>query len=106
MQEALQPFLPGVEVERIIGWDWANDPLALGTWCIFRPGQLAQVLPELRAAEGRLFFASGDSAIAWRSSIDGAIEGGYLGARHIDDYLTAGGQPARSAADLARPVGV
>jgi monoamine oxidase len=106
MQEALQPFLPGVEVERIIGWDWANDPHALGTWCIYRPGQLAQVLPELRATEGRLFFASGDSAIAWRSSIDGAIEGGYHGARHIDDYLTAGGHPARSTADLARPVGV
>ena len=106
MQEALQAFLPGVEVERIIGWDWANDPHALGTWCIYRPGQLAQVLPELRATEGRLFFASGDSAIAWRSSIDGAIEGGYLGARHIDDYLTAGRQQARSAAELARPVGV
>lgn len=80
MQDALQPLLPGVEVERIIGWDWTNDPLALGTWCIYRPGQLAQVLPELRATEGRLFFASGDSAIAWRSSIDGAIEGGYHGA--------------------------
>jgi monoamine oxidase len=105
MQEALQPLLPGVEVERIIGWDWANDPHALGTWCIFRPGQLAQVLPELRATEGRLFFASGDSAIAWRSSIDWAIEGGYHGARHIDDYLTAGGHPA-PAADLAPPLGV
>jgi monoamine oxidase len=55
-------------VESIIGWDWANDPLALGTWCIFRPGQLAQVLPDLRTTEGRLFFAGGDSAIAWRSS--------------------------------------
>ena len=48
MQEALQPLLPGVEVERIVGWDWANDPLALGTWCIYRPGQLARVLPDLR----------------------------------------------------------
>lgn len=30
-----------------------GDPLALGTWCIFRPGQLAKVLPDLRTTEGR-----------------------------------------------------
>jgi monoamine oxidase len=93
-------------VESIIGWDWANDPLALGTWCNFRPGQLAQVLPDLRTTEGRLFFAGRDSAIAWRSSIDGAIEGGYRAARDIDDRLTTSGHPARSAAEPARQVGV
>jgi len=71
---ALQPLLPGVEVESIVGWDWTNDPLALGTCGIFRPGQLAQVLPDLRTTEGRLFFAGADSAIAWRSFIDGAIQ--------------------------------
>ena len=94
MQAALQPLLPGVEVERIIGWDWVNDPLALGTWCIYRPGQLARVLPDLRTTEGRLFFAGADWAIAWRSFIDGAIESGYRAARDIDDYLTAGGDQA------------
>lgn len=94
-----------MEVDSIVGWDWSNDPLALGTWCIYRPGQLARVLPDLRSTEGRLFFAGGDSAIAWRSSIDGAIEGGYHAARHIDDYLSAGGQQARSTAGLAQPVG-
>jgi monoamine oxidase len=95
MQAALQPLLPGVEVESILGWDWTNDPLALGTWCIYRPGQLAQVLPDLRTTEGRLFFAGADSAIAWRSFIDGAIESGYRAARHIDDYLTTVGHQAR-----------
>ena len=105
MQAALQPLLPGVEVDRIIGWDWSNDPLSLGTWCIYRPGQLAQVLPDLRTTEGRLFFAGADSATAWRSFIDGAIESGYRGARDIDDHLSAGGQQARSTAGLAQPVG-
>ena len=112
MQDALQPLLPGVEVERIVGWDWANDPLALGTWCIYRPGQLARVLPELRATEGRLYFASGDGAIAWRSFIDGAIESGYRAARDIDNYLTAGGDagvirrrgPAQPGRQLTSPV--
>lgn len=96
MQEALQTFLPGVEVERIVGWDWTNDPLALGTWCIYRPGQLAKVLPDLRTTEGRLFFAGADSATVWRGFIDGAIESGYRSARHIDDYLTAGAAAAQS----------
>ena len=89
MQAALQPLLPGVEVERIVGWDWADDPLALGTWCIYRPGQLARVLPDLRTTEGRLFFAGADSAIAWRSFIDGAIESGYRAARDIDRLLSS-----------------
>ena len=84
MQAALQPLLPDVEVERIVGWDWADDPLALGTWCIYRPGQLARVLPDPRSTEGRLFFAGADSAIAWRSFIDGAIQSGYRAARDID----------------------
>ncbi|MFF1496602.1 flavin monoamine oxidase family protein [Streptomyces sp. NPDC058304] len=96
MQQALQPLLPGVEVESIVGWDWSNDPLALGTWCIYRPGQLAKVLPDLRTTEGRLFFAGADSASTWRGFIDGAIESGYRSARDIDDYLTAGGTSANS----------
>jgi monoamine oxidase len=87
MQVALRRLLPGVEVERIFGWDWATDPYALGTWCVLRPGQLQRFLPELRRSEGRLFFASGDSAVAWRGFIDGAIESGYRAAREIDAYL-------------------
>ena len=89
MQTALRRLLPGVDVERIFGWDWAADPFALGTWCVFRPGQADRLLPELRRSEGRFFFASGDSAIAWHGCIDGAIESGYRAAREIDRYLTA-----------------
>jgi pseudooxynicotine oxidase len=88
MQVALRRLLPGVEVVSIFGWDWAADPYALGTWCIFKPGQLTRLMPELRRSENRLFFASGDSAVAWRSSIDGAIESGYRSAREIDHFLT------------------
>ncbi len=88
MQVALRRLLPGVDVERIFAWDWASDPFALGTWCVFRPGQTGRFLPELRRSEGRLFFASGDSAVAWRGFIDGAIESGYRGAREIDEYLS------------------
>ena len=87
LQAALEPLLPGARVDSVFGWDWDADPYALGTWCVFRPGQPGRVLPSLREQEGRLFFASGDSAIAWRGFIDGAIESGYRGAREIDRYL-------------------
>ena len=87
MQAALRPLLPGVVVERVLGWDWAADPLALGTRCVFKPGQPDHVLPELRRTEGRIFFASGDSSIGWRGFIDGAIESAYRSAREIDRFL-------------------
>jgi pseudooxynicotine oxidase len=88
MQVALRPLLPGARVQSIFGWNWAGDPLARGTWCMFRPGQ-GRVLPELRRSEGRFFFAGGDSAIGWRGTIDGAIESGYRAAREIDRFLNA-----------------
>jgi monoamine oxidase len=87
IQAALRPLLPGIEVERVFGWDWAADPLALGTWCVFKPGQPDRVLPELRRTENRIFFASGDSAIGWRGFIDGAIESGYRSAHDIHRFL-------------------
>jgi monoamine oxidase len=87
MQTALARLLPGVKVESLFGWDWDADPYALGTWCIYQPGQPGRLLPGLREQEGRLFFASADSAIAWRGFIDGAIESGYRAAREIDQYL-------------------
>ncbi|MFD4866202.1 hypothetical protein [Streptomyces sp. NPDC058412] len=31
MQTALQPLLPGAEVESTVGWDWSNDPLTPDT---------------------------------------------------------------------------
>ncbi|MER5417566.1 FAD-dependent oxidoreductase [Streptomyces virginiae] len=36
-----------------------------------------------------MFFAGADSATAWRSFIDGAIESGYRAARDIDNSLTS-----------------
>ena len=92
MQAALERLLPGVHVERIFGWDWNADQYSRGTWCVMKPGQPARLLPNLRRQEGRLFFASGDSAVGWRGFIDGAIESGYRGAREIDRWLTDEGK--------------
>lgn len=78
--KALEPFirkyLPHVSVEEVLGYDWDLDPYSLGTWCTFRSGQYSRHLRDLRAAEGRVFFAGSDIASGWRGFIDGAIESG------------------------------
>ncbi|MCP5179924.1 MAG: FAD-dependent oxidoreductase [Pseudomonadales bacterium] len=88
VQTVLNACLPGVTVRQSIGWDWNHDPFAKGTWCVLPPGRTRQVLPALAQAEGRLAFASGDSAEGWRAFIDGAIESGYRAARDVAVMLS------------------
>jgi monoamine oxidase len=90
VQEALRAFLPGVEVTEVAGHDWVGDPFALGTWCNHRPGQLTRFYPANREREGRLFFASGDTASGWRGFIDGAIERGLRVAHEVANMLNRG----------------
>lgn len=83
VQEALRAFLPDAEVADLISHDWNTDPYALGTWCHFRPDQQTRFFPADRAPEGRLYFASADTADGWRGFIDGAVERGILTARDV-----------------------
>lgn len=41
----------------------------------------------MRAKQGNIFFASSDTALGWRSFIDGAIEDGTRAAKDIKDEL-------------------
>ncbi|MCK2086798.1 NAD(P)/FAD-dependent oxidoreductase [Thauera aromatica] len=72
----IRRFLPHLTVEQVLGYDWALDPYSQGTWCTYRPKQFGAYLDDLRAREGRLFFAGADIATGWRGFIDGAIESG------------------------------
>jgi monoamine oxidase len=83
IQSAVRRMLPGAEVEWAVGYDWNSDPYARGTWCVYRPGQLTRYLRELQRPEGRVFFASADSANGCRGFIDGAIEGGLRASREV-----------------------
>ncbi|MCB1945605.1 MAG: FAD-dependent oxidoreductase [Thauera sp.] len=78
--KAVEPFvrrfLPHLSVEQVLGYDWGLDPYSRGTWCTLRPGQFGKHLEDLRAREGRVFFAGADIATGWRGFIDGAIESG------------------------------
>jgi pseudooxynicotine dehydrogenase len=74
--KAVHQFMPGLEVEEVLNYDWDLDPYSLGTWCVYRPGQASKYWRALRRPEGRIYFASADSALGWRGFIDGAIESG------------------------------
>lgn len=76
VQKALRKFLPSVEVEETLGYDWTLDPYSQGTWCIYRPNMLTKYLHELQKPEGNVHFACSDWANGWRGFIDGAIESG------------------------------
>lgn len=83
----IRKFLPDVSVEQVLGYDWHLDPYSLGTWCTLRPGQYSRHLRDLRAHEGRLFFAGSDIAAGWRGFIDGAIESGLHVAHTVSGEL-------------------
>lgn len=83
VQSALREILPGAEVLDVTGHDWATDPYAKGTWCWYNSNQFTDSLAALQCAEGRLHFASADSANGWRGFIDGAIESGLRASQEI-----------------------
>ncbi|MBI4538643.1 MAG: FAD-dependent oxidoreductase [Gemmatimonadetes bacterium] len=101
VQAAVRRFLPDAEVTDVFAYDWHLDPYSLGTWCIFRKGQMTRYLAALRKPEGLVHFAGGDIALGWRGFIDGAIESGIRVARDVSDHL-AGRTPGQAhAAPLA-----
>jgi monoamine oxidase len=83
VQQVIRQFLPEAEVVAVKGHDWASDPLAGGTWSVFRPQQLTRYLRELQRPEGRMFFAGSDVANGWNGFIDGAIETGLRVGREV-----------------------
>jgi pseudooxynicotine oxidase len=87
VNRALQRYLPEAEVEQVFGWDWNADPYARGTWCMLRPGRARTVIPAMQAPEGRVHFASGDTADGWRGFIDGAIERGLCVSQQVHRQL-------------------
>jgi monoamine oxidase len=87
LQKVVHKFLPQAEVIDVAGWNWRDDPYVQGTWCWYKPNQFTSYLAELQRTEGRVFFASADSADGWRGFIDGAIERGIHAARDVEKAL-------------------
>lgn len=87
VEGAIRKFLPDVEVEQVLGYQWNLDPFSQGTWSLFRPKQYGRYLRDLQEPEGHLFFASSDWADGWRGFIDGAIESGITASRGVKRVL-------------------
>jgi monoamine oxidase len=72
--DRLFPGAKGLAGERV-HTDWTNDPLSLGAYSCFGPGQLAAAAPLLRAAHGRLLLA-GEHTDEFSGFMEGALRSG------------------------------
>jgi pseudooxynicotine oxidase len=89
VQEILRQWIPDVEVMETVSYRWDLDPYSQGTWCGFGPGVLSKYYEALREPEGNVYFASGDSATAFRGFMEGAVESGVRVATAVDRKLKA-----------------
>ena len=98
VQEVIRQWMPDVEVMETVSYRWDLDPFSQGTWCGFGPGVLSKYYEALREPEGNVYFASGDSATAFRGFMEGAIESGVRVARDVHNAFKirakAGGESA------------
>jgi len=101
VEAVVRRFLPQARVSETLAYDWSLDPYSLGTWCVFRKGQMSKYLAALREPQGLVHFAGGDFALGWRGFIDGAIESGTRVARDVIDQLGGRGASARERAAAA-----
>ena len=88
VQARIRDFFPDADVTAVVSYDWTLDPYSQGTWCWYKPNQLTKYFTALQKTEGRLWFASADSANGWRGFIDGAIERGARTAHEVADFLS------------------
>jgi monoamine oxidase len=88
LQATLRKYLPDIEVTGWLGYPWADDPYAKGTWCTWRPGWYRKYGEGLRdGPEGRVFFASSDFCEGTRGYMDGAVGSGIKAAQQISELL-------------------
>jgi monoamine oxidase len=87
-EQALQRILAGAKVISATGYNWLQDPNAQGTWCSYKPTQLARFGTEMTRAEGRIFMGSGDHGEGWRGAIDGAIGRGIRVADEAHEFVS------------------
>ena len=74
VEQALQAWLPDVEVLDVSSHDWVTDEFSAGTWPMLRPHQLTRYHADVREPNGNVYLAGSDWADGWAGFIDGAIE--------------------------------
>jgi monoamine oxidase len=87
VQEVIRQWIPDAEVLETVSYRWDLDPYSQGTWAGYKPGVLSKYFEGLRESEGHVYFASGDSATAFRGFMEGAIESGVRVSRDVHRSL-------------------
>ena len=81
----LEPHWPGIGAAYsgvAVLADWPGDPLALGSYSCFGPGQYVAISEHVGTDEGAVFFAGEHCSVAWQGWMEGAaISGGDVAAR-------------------------
>jgi monoamine oxidase len=72
--DRLFPGAKGLSGERV-HTDWTNDPLSLGAYSCFGPGQMAAAAPFMHAAHGRMLLA-GEHTDEFSGFMEGALRSG------------------------------
>ncbi len=72
--DRLFPGAKGLAGQRV-HTDWTNDPLSLGAYSCFGPGQMAAAAPLMHAAHGRLMLA-GEHTDEFSGYMEGALRSG------------------------------
>ena len=65
---------------------WDEDRWARGAYAWFKPGQMAELLPHIARAEGRIHFA-GEHTSSWPGWMQGAFQSGHRAAREINEAV-------------------
>ncbi len=88
VQASIRDYLPGVEIESTLVYDWLQDPYSRGTWASYKPGWMSRYYHAIQQDKGRVLFASGDHGDGWRGFIDGAIAAGSKAAARASGVLS------------------
>jgi monoamine oxidase len=70
------------EFEKGAAHRWTIDQWARGSFALYRPGQMTELLPELAASEDGMHFA-GEHTSPWTGWMEGALESGERAAREV-----------------------
>ena len=68
--------------EKGVAYRWAAERWSRGAFAVFRPGQMALMMPEIARPEGRVHFA-GEHTSSWMGWMEGALESGERAAREV-----------------------
>jgi monoamine oxidase len=63
-------------------FSWDHDPLALGSWAYYAPGEMTTTSPHVSQPEGRIHFA-GEHTSALMGTLEGAAQSGIRAAREV-----------------------